>query len=187
MNDFDPSNMSRSAKNKNKKVEPKFARKSEKKTSEHKILRIGLIILAFVILASVPVYGSWANRKEPQKQAETSVSRKVSSTTEKKATTSSESESESEAPSTSEIVSSSVEPSSEVSSTPSSSSETVSSSITADTASSAVGQTAVLGASQTLYNFAVSHGMTTEQVVALNPGVTVGNYTQYSGRNLNIQ
>ncbi|MGY3742376.1 peptidoglycan-binding protein LysM [Leuconostoc inhae] len=184
MNDFDPSNMSRAAKNKNKKVEPKFARESDKKTGEHKSLRIGLIILAFVILASVPVYGSWANRKEPQKQAETSVSRKVSSTTEKKSTTSSESESESETPSSSEAVSSSIEPSSEVSSTPSSS-EAISSS--ADTASSASGETAVLGASQTLYNFAVSHGMTTDQVVALNPGLTVGNYTQYSGRDLNIQ
>ncbi|MBZ6010978.1 peptidoglycan-binding protein LysM [Leuconostoc gelidum] len=183
MNDFDPSNMSRVAKNKKKKIEPKFAREAEKKAGEHKGLRIVLIILAFAILASVPVYGSWANKKEPQKQTATSVSRKMSSTV-VKATTSSESQSEKS--SSSETESSSVEPSSEVSSTPSSSSEAVSSS-TADTASSAVGQTAVLGASQTLYNFAITHGMTTDQVVALNPGLTVGNYTQYSGRDLNIQ
>ncbi|AFS40555.1 hypothetical protein [Leuconostoc gelidum] len=182
MNDFDPSNMSRVAKNKKKKIEPKFARETEKKTSEHKGLRIVLIILAFAILASVPVYGSWANKKEPQKQTATSVSRKMSSTV-VKATTSSESQSEE--PSSSETVSSSTEPSSEVSSTPSSS-EAVSSSA-ADTASSVAGQTAVLGASQTLYNFAITHGMTTDQVVALNPGLTVGNYTQYSGRDLNIQ
>ena len=181
MNDFDPNNMSRVAKNKKKKIEPKFAREAEKKAGEHKGLRIVLIILAFAILASVPVYGSWANKKEPQKQTATSVSRKTSSTV-VKATTSSESQSEE--PSSSETVSSSTEPSSEVSST-TSSSEAVSS--TADTASSAVGQTAVLGASQTLYNFAITHGMTTDQVVALNPGLTVGNYTQYSGRDLNIQ
>ncbi|MEX0380610.1 peptidoglycan-binding protein LysM [Leuconostoc sp. MS02] len=181
MNDFDPNHMSRSAKNKNKKVEPKFARVTDKKLGEHKGLRVLLIVLAFLILASVPVYGYWANKKEPQGQTATSVSHKVSSST-RKTTTSSESQSE--ASSSSEAVSSSIEPSSEVSSAPSSSEATSSS---ADAASSVTGQTAVLGASQTLYNFAVTHGMTTDQVVALNPGLTVGNYTQYAGRDINIQ
>ena len=64
MNDFDPNNMSRVAKNKKKKIEPKFAREAEKKAGEHKGLRIVLIILAFAILSSVPVYGSWANKKD---------------------------------------------------------------------------------------------------------------------------
>jgi LysM repeat protein len=44
-----------------------------------------------------------------------------------------------------------------------------------------------LGTSQTLYNFAVTHGLTTDQVIALNPGLTVDNYTQYAGTVLNIQ
>ncbi|WP_220739863.1 peptidoglycan-binding protein LysM [Leuconostoc miyukkimchii] len=184
MNDFDPNNMSRSARSKKKKVEPKFARENDKKSTEHKGLRIFLIVLAFAILSSVPVYGFFSHRNEPKQQAATSVSRKSTSSSETK-TSSSETTSEESSSSAEET--SSVESSSEVSSEVSSSEEISSSQSEASSSSSAVGQTAVLGASQTLYNFAVTHGMTTDQVVALNPGLTVSNYTQYAGRDLNIQ
>ncbi|MCT3043586.1 peptidoglycan-binding protein LysM [Leuconostoc mesenteroides] len=86
-------------------------------------------------------------------------------------------------------VSSSTKRSSTTKSTSSESSES-SSTETAESSSassSSTTTTAVLGASQTLYNFAVTHGMTTSQVIALNPGLTVDNYTQYDGTALNIQ
>ncbi|ADG41426.1 MULTISPECIES: hypothetical protein [Leuconostoc] len=185
MNDYDPNNMSRSSRQKKQKLEPKFARKSDNNTTGHRGLRIFLSILALVILSSVPIYGFWANQKEPEQQAAKPVSSKKASTSDEKSVSSETSNTSSDDVSTS----SETEPESQSSETPSSeiSSSVSSSETTSSQSSSSATQTAVLGASQTLYNFAVTHGMTTEQVVALNPGLTVDNYTQYAGRDLNTQ
>ena len=184
MNDFDPNNMSRSARSKKQKIEPQFARKSSHQNNEHKGLRVFLIVLGLVILSSVPVYGFWANHKSPQQQVATSVSQKKTSTAKKQSSDVSSSSSTSE----SSAVSDSESSSSEATSTTDSAASSADVSSTAPSvASSAATNTAVLGASQTLYNFAVTHGMTTNQGIALNPGLTVSNYTQFAGRDLSIR
>ncbi|UUE17278.1 peptidoglycan-binding protein LysM [Leuconostoc mesenteroides] len=185
MNDFDPNNMSRSKRPKKDKLEPKFSRKSDSK-SPNKGFRVLLVVLALAVISFVPVYGMIANQKSSKPQTAVSSSTKRSSTTKSTSSESSESSSsESSASSSSEeeSVSSSEAASSEESAS-SPSTETAESS---SASSSSTTTTAVLGASQTLYNFAVTHGMTTSQVIALNPGLTVDNYTQYAGTALNIQ
>ncbi|MGO3521704.1 MAG: peptidoglycan-binding protein LysM [Leuconostoc mesenteroides] len=179
MNDFDPNNMSRSKRPKKDKLEPKFSRKSDSK-SPNKGFRVLLVVLALAVISFVPVYGMIANQKSAKPQTA------VSSTTKSTSSESSESSSsESSASSSSEEESvSSNEAASSEESASSSSTETAESS---SASSSSTTTTAVLGASQTLYNFAVTHGMTTSQVIALNPGLTVDNYTQYAGTALNIQ
>ncbi|MDC2804893.1 peptidoglycan-binding protein LysM [Leuconostoc suionicum] len=184
MNDFDPNNMSRSKRPKKDKLEPKFSRKSDSK-SPNKGFRVLLVVLALAIISFVPVYGMIANQKSSKPQTAVSSSTKRSSTTKSTSSESSESSSESSVSSSSEeeSVSSSEAASSEEAAS-SSSTETAESS---SASSSSTTTTAVLGTSQTLYNFAVTHGMTTSQVIALNPGLTVDNYTQYAGTALNIQ
>lgn len=184
MNDFDPNNMSRSKRPKKDKLEPKFSRKSDSK-SPNKGFRVLLVVLALAIISFVPVYGMITNQKSSKPQTAVSSSTKRSSTTKSTSSESSESSSESSVSSSSEeeSVSSSEAASSEEAAS-SSSTETAESS---SASSSSTTTTAVLGTSQTLYNFAVTHGLTTSQVIALNPGLTVDNYTQYAGTALNIQ
>lgn len=187
MNDFDPNNMSRSARSKKEKIEPKFARKSSQQDNTHKGLRVFLIVLGLLILSSVPVYGFWANHKAPQQQVASSVSQKKTTSSKQQSTVTSSSSSS--AASDSSSVSDTQSSSSDTSAISDSvSSSAVESSVApASSSSVAATNTAVLGASQTLYNFAVTHGMTTNQVIALNPGLTVSNYTQFAGRDLNIR
>ncbi|MFT9082761.1 MAG: peptidoglycan-binding protein LysM [Leuconostoc pseudomesenteroides] len=176
MNDYDPNNMSRSNRPKNKKIEPKFARTSDSK-SENKGLRVALIVLGLVILSAFPVYGFFSNHKGSTPQTVSSSSQHKSSTKKSSSSTST----------SSETTSSESSVSSSSQSEASSSSESTTDDETAASSSSVATTTAVLGTSQTLYNFAVTHGLTTEQVIALNPGLTVDNYTQYAGTALNIQ
>ncbi|MGX4593668.1 peptidoglycan-binding protein LysM [Leuconostoc sp. JNUCC 76] len=184
MNDFDLNNMSRSKRPKKDKLEPKFSRKSDSKFP-NKGFRVLFVVLALAIISFVPVYGMIANQKSSKPQTAVSSSAKRSSTTKSTSSESSESSSESSVSSSSEeeSVSSSEAASSEEYASSSSTEPAESSS----SSSSSTTTTAVLGTSQTLYNFAVTHGMTTSQVIALNPGLTVDNYTQYAGTALNIQ
>ncbi|WP_312040590.1 peptidoglycan-binding protein LysM [Leuconostoc lactis] len=189
MNDFDPNKMSRSARSKQQKIEPQFARKSSQRNREHKRLRVFLIVLGLLILSSVPVYGFWANHKAPQQQVASSVSHKKTASSKKASSVDSSSSSVASSDDTavSESAVSSSDDTSSVDESASSSAVESSSSVAPEASSSVANNTAVLGASQTLYNFAVTHGMTTDQVIALNPGLTVSNYTQYAGRDLNIR
>ncbi|QSB51185.1 peptidoglycan-binding protein LysM [Leuconostoc falkenbergense] len=180
MNDYDPNNMSRSNWPKNKKIEPKFARTSDSK-SENKGLRVALIVLGLVILSAFPVYGFFSNHKGSTPQTVSSSSQHKSSTQKSSSSTSTSSETTS---SDSSVSSSSQ---SEASSSSESTIDDETAASSSSSASSSATTTAVLGTSQTLYNFAVTHGLTTDQVIALNPGLTVDNYTQYAGTALNIQ
>ena len=180
MNDYDPNNMSRSNRPKNKKIEPKFARTSDSK-SENKGLRVALIVLGLVILSAFPVYGFFSNHKGSTTQTISSSSQHKSSTQKSSSSTSTSSETTS---SDSSVSSSSQ---SEASSSSESTTDDETAASSSSSASSSATTTAVLGTSQTLYNFAVTHGLTTDQVIALNPGLTVDNYTQYAGTALNIQ
>lgn len=180
MNDYDPNNMSRSNRPKNKKIEPKFARTSDSK-SENKGLRVALIVLGLVILSAFPVYGFFSNHKGSTPQTVSSSSQHKSSTQKSSGSTSTSSETTS---SDSSVSSSSQ---SEASSSSESTTDDETAASSSSSASSSATTTAVLGTSQTLYNFAVTHGLTTDQVIALNPGLTVDNYTQYAGTALNIQ
>lgn len=180
MNDYDPNNMSRSNRPKNKKIEPKFARTSDSK-SENKGLRVALIVLGLVILSAFPVYGFFSNHKGSTPQTVSSSSQHKSSTQKSSSSTSTSSETTS---SDSSVSSASQ---SEASSSSESTTDDETAASSSSSASSSATTTAVLGTSQTLYNFAVTHGLTTDQVIALNPGLTVDNYTQYAGTALNIQ
>ena len=180
MNDYDPNNMSRSNRPKNKKIEPKFARTSYSK-SENKGLRVALIVLGLVILSAFPVYGFFSNHKGSTPQTVSSSSQHKSSTQKSSSSTSTSSETTS---SDSSVSSSSQ---SEASSSSESTTDDETAASSSSSASSSATTTTVLGTSQTLYNFAVTHGLTTDQVIALNPGLTVDNYTQYAGTALNIQ
>lgn len=180
MNDYDPNNMSRSNRPKNKKIEPKFARTSDSK-SENKGLRVALIVLGLVILSAFPVYGFFSNHKGSTPQTVSSSSQHKSSTQKSSSSISTSSETTS---SDSSVSSSSQ---SEASSSSESTTDDETAASSSSSASSSATTTAVLGTSQTLYNFAVTHGLTTDQVIALNPGLTVDNYTQYAGTALNIQ
>ncbi|HCU42083.1 peptidoglycan-binding protein LysM [Leuconostoc falkenbergense] len=180
MNDYDPNNMSRSNRPKNKKIEPKFARTSDSK-SENKGLRVALIVLGLVILSAFPVYGFFSNHKGSTPQTVSSSSQHKSSTKKSSSSTSTSSETTS---SDSSVSSASQ---SEASSSSESTTDDETAASSSSSASSSATTTAVLGTSQTLYNFAVTHGLTTDQVIALNPGLTVDNYTQYAGTVLNIQ
>ncbi|MGO0154183.1 peptidoglycan-binding protein LysM [Leuconostoc mesenteroides] len=182
MNDFDPNNMSRSKRPKKDKLEPKFSRKSDSQSS-NKGFRVLLVVLALAIISFVPVYGMITNQKSSKPQTTVSSSTKRSSTTKSTSSESSSSESSVSSSSEEESVSSSEDASNEEPASSSSTEMAESSSAS----SSSTTTTAVLGSSQTLYNFAVTHGMTTSQVMALNPGLTVDNYTQYAGTALNIQ
>ncbi|TYC46791.1 peptidoglycan-binding protein LysM [Leuconostoc litchii] len=182
MNDYDPNTMSRSKRPKKNKLEPKFSRKSDAHGSNKGFLVL-LVVLALAIISFVPVYGMMSNQKAPKTHTAVSSSAKRSSSSDKSSSSESSETTTSESSSSEEVDSSSSDASSdEVAS--SSSSDTVESS---SSASSSTTTTAVLGSNQTLYNFAVTHGMTTSQVIALNPGLTVANYTQYAGTALNIQ
>lgn len=180
MNDYDPNNMSRSNRPKNKKIEPKFARTSDSK-SENKGLRVALIVLGLVILSAFPVYGFFSNHKGSTPQTVSSSSQHKSSTKKSSSSTSTSSET------TSSDSSDSSSSQSEASSSSESTTDDETAASSSSSASSSATTTAVLGTSQTLYNFAVTHGLTTDQVIALNPGLTVDNYTQYAGTVLNIQ
>ncbi|MDV8952316.1 MAG: peptidoglycan-binding protein LysM [Leuconostoc falkenbergense] len=180
MNDYDPNNMSRSNRPKNKKIEPKFARTSDSK-SENKGLRVALIVLGLVILSAFPVYGFFSNHKGSTPQTVSSSSQHKSSTKKSSSSTSTSSETTS---SDSSVSSASQ---SEASSSSESTTDDETAASSSSSASSSATTTAVLGTSQTLYNFAVTHGLTTDQVIGLNPGLTVDNYTQYAGTVLNIQ
>lgn len=180
MNDYDPNNMSRSNRPKNKKIEPKFARTSDSK-SENKGLRVALIVLGLVILSAFPVYGFFSNHKGSTPQTVSSSSQHKSSTKKSSSSTSTSSETTS---SDSSVSSASQ---SEASSSSESTTDDETAASSSSSASSSATTTAVLGTSQTLYNFAVTHGLTTDHVIALNPGLTVDNYTQYAGTVLNIQ
>ncbi|MCT4378324.1 peptidoglycan-binding protein LysM [Leuconostoc falkenbergense] len=180
MNDYDPNNMSRSNRPKNKKIEPKFARTSDSK-SENKGLRVALIVLGLVILSAFPVYGFFSNHKGSTPQTVSSSSQHKSSTQKSSSSTSTSSET------TSSDSSDSSSSQSEASSSSESTTDDETAASSSSSASSSATTTAVLGTSQTLYNFAVTHGLTTDQVIALNPGLTVDNYTQYAGTALNIQ
>lgn len=182
MNDFDPNKMSRSKRPKKDKLEPKFSRKSDSQSS-NKGFRVLLVVLALAIISFVPVYGMITNQKSSKPQTTVSSSTKRSSTTKSTSSESSSSESSVSSSSEEESVSSSEDASNDEPASSSSTEMAESSSAS----SSSTTTTAVLGSSQTLYNFAVTHGMTTSQVMALNPGLTVDNYTQYAGTALNIQ
>jgi len=91
MNDYDPNNMSRSNRPKNKKIEPKFARTSDSK-SENKGLRVALIVLGLVILSAFPVYGFFSNHKGSTPQTVSSSSQHKSSTKKSSSSTSTSSE-----------------------------------------------------------------------------------------------
>ena len=103
MSDFDPNNMSRMARSKKQKVEPEFARQSDRSSHKHKGFKIFLIVLGFAILSSVPIYGALNHQKTPQ-QIATATSKKSTSQSQK---ASSEQSSETSAQSSSEQASSS--------------------------------------------------------------------------------
>ncbi|MGR8808079.1 peptidoglycan-binding protein LysM [Leuconostoc citreum] len=178
MSDFDPNNMSRMARSKKQKVEPEFARQSDRSSHKHKGFKIFLIVLGFAILSSVPIYGALNHQKTPQQTA--IATSKKSTSQSQKASSETSAQSSSEQASSSETVASSTE-------APAAASSEVADSSGPTAPSTPTTNSAVLGASQTLYNFAVTHGMTTDQVIALNPGLSVNNYTQYAGRTLNVK
>lgn len=190
MNDFDPNNMSRLSRSNKQKIEPNFERQSDKKGNKHKGLKIALIILGFLILSSVPVLGMMTHQKSSNgvktaatSSEETSSQSDANSSSSKVESSSSSSSAESE--SLPQSSSSSTDATSQdTNQVPSQSSSAVES---VPSTPSVANTTAVLGASQTLYNFATTHGMTTDQVIALNPGLSVANYSQFAGRSLNVK
>ncbi|MGX7051412.1 peptidoglycan-binding protein LysM [Leuconostoc palmae] len=194
MNDFDPNNMSRLSRSNKQKIEPNFERQSDKKGNKHKGLKIALIILGFLILSSVPVLGMITHQKSSNgvktaatSSEETSSKSDANSSSSKVESSSSSSSAESESlpqSSSSSTNATSQDTNQVPSQVPSQSSSAVES---VPSTPSVANTTAVLGASQTLYNFATTHGMTTDQVIALNPGLSVANYSQFAGRSLNVK
>ncbi|MBS9336052.1 hypothetical protein [Fructobacillus papyrifericola] len=151
--------------------------KKEKKQGEEKNyggLLVFLVFLSLFLLASAPVYGMVKNQPKLEK---TTSSSSTKSANKKAATKSSNADSQAAQASSSNDMTSSAD----------SSSAAASSSDNQDAAANANADTAVLAAGQTLYNFAITHNTSPANIVNLNPGLTVQNYSQYAGQSLKIK
>ncbi|MCK8617094.1 peptidoglycan-binding protein LysM [Fructobacillus sp. M158] len=150
--------------------------KKEKKQGEEKNyggLLVFLVFLSMFLLASAPVYGMVKNQPKLTKSTTTATSTKSSSSkSAAKASSSASSDSSAMAQSSSDSMSSSA---------------AATSSDNQDAAATANADTAVLAAGQTLYNFAITHNTSPANIVNLNPGLTVQNYSQYAGQSLKIK
>ncbi|CAK1223980.1 MULTISPECIES: LysM domain-containing protein [Fructobacillus] len=159
--------------------------KKEPRPKSHGGLVVLLVLLSLVLLASAPVYGLVKNSPKMVKTTSSSNSSKKTS----QSATSSASSQSSDATSAaqSSTSQSATSASQSESAAQSSQSQAAQSSDDQAAASAAAANTATLGANQTLYNFAVTHGTTTDQIYALNPGVTAQNYSKFAGQALRIK
>lgn len=162
---------------KNRFDEPK-EEKNPKKESNHGGLLVLLVFVSLFLLASAPVYGMVKNQPKLSK----------STTTSSKSTSKQSSKSQSSVTTDSTQESSDASSAAEASSAAAaSSSEAAASSANEAATASANANTAVLGTGQTLYNFAITHNTSPANIIALNPGVTTTNYSQYAGQALRIK
>ncbi|MCO0832313.1 peptidoglycan-binding protein LysM [Fructobacillus sp. W13] len=144
----------------------KQGNENQTNNGNHGGLLVFLVFVSLFLLASAPVYGMVRNQPKLTQETKTSSSSKSDS---KKATKSATSNDDEEAASSSEASSSS------------------SAQAAQQDAAAADANTAVLGANQTLYNFAVTHNTNAQAVINLNPGLTTQNYSQYAGQSLKIK
>ncbi|GAP02586.1 hypothetical protein FPFC_020330 [Fructobacillus pseudoficulneus] len=144
--------------------------KKNTNAKNHGGLVVILVLLSLFLLASAPVYGLMKNAPKMTKT-----------------TTSATSSSSSAASSSSSATATSQSQSAASSQSQSATSQAQQSSDDQAASQAASANTAVLATGQTLYNFAVTHGTTADQIYNLNPGVTAQNYTQYAGQSLKIK
>ncbi|CAK8054015.1 LysM peptidoglycan-binding domain-containing protein [Eupransor demetentiae] len=175
-------------------------------TSGHARLIVFLVMVSMIILSSAPVYGvitngtpntSQSSDDQSNSKSEKSSSSKSSSSTKKsesKKTESKKSESKKSEKSSSKVsekssssAMSGMEDGQGGNNKNNDNSSTGSDNSNKTNNDSTNGNTAVLASGQTLYNFAVSHGSTTQQIMALNPGLTAENYSNYAGTALRIK
>lgn len=163
--------------------------KKEPRPKSHGGLVVILVLLSLVLLASAPIYGLMKNSPKTVKTTSSSNSSKKTSQSATSSASSQSSDATSAAQSsTSQATSQSATSASQAeSAAQSSQSQAAQSSDDQAAASAAAANTATLGANQTLYNFAVTHGTTTDQIYALNPGVTAQNYSKFAGQPLRIK
>ncbi|GAP03561.1 LysM peptidoglycan-binding domain-containing protein [Fructobacillus tropaeoli] len=154
--------------------------KKEPRPKSHGGLVVILVLLSLVLLASAPVYGLMKNSPKTVKTTSNSNSSKKTS----QSATSSASSQSSDATSAAQ---SSTSQATSQSATSASQAESAAQLSRSQAAQSSDDQAATLGANQTLYNFAVTHGTTTDQIYALNPGVTAQNYSKFAGQALRIK
>ncbi|MDF7626833.1 LysM domain-containing protein [Lactobacillaceae bacterium L1_55_11] len=171
--------------------------RSRSKANRHSGLKFFLGLLTVLIVASVPVYG-WASNNRSDDAKTNGITKSSSSSSSKHSSDKSSSESkdkkdskEDSSQSEADARSSEAAASSKAADASSKAAAEESSKQAADASSAAASaanaNTAVLSPGQTLYNFAISHGSTTQQIINLNPGVTVNNYSQYAGQELRIR
>ncbi|CAH1853629.1 LysM peptidoglycan-binding domain-containing protein [Convivina praedatoris] len=175
--------MSRSLRN---KAEHKQAAKQDAHQNKgHARLIVFLVMVSLVVLSSAPIYGLISNHPSPSASKSSSSKKESSASKSESTSSSSSSKSSTSSQSSSQPTSASEHSSSAMSESAQSSSQQPSQSSSSSQA--ATGNTAVLAPSQTLYNFAVSHGTTTQQVISLNPGLNANNYSQYAGQALRVK
>ncbi|USS92232.1 LysM peptidoglycan-binding domain-containing protein [Fructobacillus americanaquae] len=145
--------------------------KKEPRPKSHGGLVVLLVLLSLVLLASAPVYGLMKNSPKTVKTTSSASSQSSDATSSAQSSTSQSATSSSQADSAAQ----------------SSQSQANQASDDQAAASAATANTATLNANQTLYNFAVTHGTTTDQIYALNPGVTAQNYSRFAGQALKIK
>ncbi|MBS9338101.1 peptidoglycan-binding protein LysM [Fructobacillus sp. M2-14] len=136
----------------------------------HGGLLVFLVFVSLFLLASAPVYGMVRNQPKLTHETKTSSSSKSDSKKATKSSTSNDDEA--------------MESSSDADSSASSSSSAQSAQ---KDEAAADANSAVLGANQTLYNFAVTHNTNAAAIINLNPGLTTENYSQYAGQSLKIK
>ncbi|MBS9334647.1 hypothetical protein LQZ24_01165 [Fructobacillus sp. M1-13] len=134
-------------------------------------LLIFLVFLSMFLLASAPVYGMMKNQP------------KLTKTT----TSSSKSTHKQSQQGTSQKAAMSDDDADSAQSSSDASSSSAVASQNQDAAQAEDESTAVLAAGQTLYNFAITHNTSPANIVNLNPGLTVQNYSQYAGQSLKIK
>ncbi|CAK1228389.1 LysM repeat (LysM) [Fructobacillus fructosus] len=164
---------------KNRFDEPKKEKKPTG-SKNHGGLLVFLVFLSLFLLASAPVYGMVKNQPKLAKSTTSSTKKTDKQNAKSQSATSQDNDQADSQSAVSSAKSSS-------SSAAESSSAADASSQSQEAAASANANTAVLGTGQTLYNFAITHNTSPANIVALNPGVTTTNYSQYAGQSLRIK
>lgn len=160
-----------------------YSRTQNRRKSQRVSLVVGVLVVAVIALSFVPVYKYLQALNRPSETTGISTLSTTSETTTSKASVSkakSSSEKAASAKSASEAKASSE-------AAAKSSSEAAQSSSEAASSSSAAAEDTAQFESGTLYSFARANNTTTDNLYALNPGLTAENYASYYGQALKIK
>jgi cytoskeletal protein RodZ len=161
-------------------AQQQYSRTQNRRKSQRVSLVVGVLVAAVLVLSFVPLYKYLQNLNKPTQQTAVSTLATTSETTTSKSAVS---KSKSNAAKSASAKSASEKAASEKAASESSAAAASSS----EAAAAADAVVFDSGKYPTLYRFAAENGTTVANVIALNPGLTDTNYSQYYGQSLKIK